>query len=513
MMQAGVGGRPCRSSTGSSSISMSSMQRLKLRVFKPSKYQRCRAWRIVAEANVADVDVSHARLRTAGPDSMGAPPGDISHTCAALVLAGGSSNNPLARQRAMPALEIGSNLRLIDVPISNCIRSGVNKMFILTQFNSNALNTHIHSSYPPGTFGNARQRGFVDVLTANQTPNSTEWYRGSADAVRNNLENIIEPFDGEPAEHLLVLSGQALYSMNYANVMQTHRESGADVTIVTHSIGEEDAALRGLLRVSKDGLVDKFAEKPGVSAMADFMKGSSHTSDQLPYEASMGIYLFKRKVLEDLLHSKDPGGSGKQDEHFGHDVIPHALTSGAKVVAHHHEGFWLDVSSMRNFYNLNLSLAQPSAPLNVDEIHKGIISRGSFCPPAILSHCELENVLVGEGCVMRHSTLRNVVLGSNCFVDSGCLIEDTILMGNGFITNEKARAEARKAGEPVLGIGKNSIIKGAIIEDNVSIGADVSITNAQGVKEADRSDNGGYVIQDGIVLILQGKTVLDGTRI
>lgn len=386
-------------------------------------------------------------------------------------------------------------------------------MFILTQYNSNELNTHINRSYPPGTFGNTRQRGFVDVLTANQTPSSTEWYRGSADAVRNNLDNIIEPFDGEPVDHLLVLGGQALYNMNYAHVLERHEQSGADVTIVTHSVGAEDAALRGLLCVSSDGIVEKFAEKPKEDAMADFLKVSQNCSDQLPYEASMGIYLFKRKVLEDLLGRVDPSGSGKQDEHFGHDVIPHALRSGAKVMAYHHEGFWLDVSSMRNFYNLNLALAQPSAPLDIDEIHKGIISRGSFCPPAILSHCELENVLVGEGCVLRHSTLRNVVLGSNNFVDSGCLIEDTILMGNNFITNEKARTAARKVGKPIMGIGRNTIIKGAIIEDNVSIGADVRITNAQGIKEADRSDNGGYVIQDGIVLILQGTTVLDGTRI
>jgi len=403
---------------------------------------------------------------------------DITTTCAALVLAGGSTDNPLARQRALPALEIGSNLRLIDVPISNCIRSGVNKMFVLTQFNSNALNTHIHMSYPPGTFGNARQRGFVDVLTANQTPKSTDWYRGSADAVRNNLENISEVFDNEPVENLLVLSGQALYNMDYSHVVATHNETEADITIVTHSVEAQDAGRRGLLRVNpENGRVEKFAEKPGEQGLEELKQGSRHSTEQLPFEASMGIYLFKRTVLEDLLQSIDPSGSGKQDEHFGYDVIPHALRSGAKVVAHHHEGFWLDVGTLRNFYDVNLSLARPGAPLSIEDIHKGIISRGSFCPPAIITHCELENSLVGEGCVLRHSKLRNVVIGSNCFVDAGCQIDDTVLMGNQFYLNDSARAAARQAGEAVLGIGKNSIIKGAIIESNVSIGRDVTITN------------------------------------
>jgi glucose-1-phosphate adenylyltransferase len=439
---------------------------------------------------------------------------DISSTVAALVLAGGSSDNPLARNRAMPAIEIGSNLRLIDIPISNCIRSGVNKMFVLTQFNSNALNTHIHTCYPPGTFGNARQRGFVDVLTANQTPSSTDWYRGSADAVRNNLDNITEVFDGEPVDDLLVLSGQALYNMDYSQVVATHRQTGADITIVTHSIEEKDAGRRGLLRVNPDtGVVEKFAEKPGKAALQELSKGSRHSTEAQPFEASMGIYLFKRAVLEELLEDKNPGGTGRQDEHFGYDVIPHALRNGAKVVAHHHDGFWLDVSTLRNFFDINLSLAKRDAPLSIEEIHKGIVSRGSFCPPAIISHCELDNALVGEGCVLRHSTLRNVVLGSNAFIDAGCVLEDTILMGNSFYQNDAARAETRKAGEPVLGIGRNTQIQGAIIESNVSIGADVTIRNAAGVQEADRSETGGYIIQDGVILVLNGATILDGTRI
>jgi glucose-1-phosphate adenylyltransferase len=442
------------------------------------------------------------------------PQQEITQSVAALVLAGGSSDNPLARARAMPALEIGSNLRLIDIPISNCIRSGVNKMFVLTQFNSNALNTHIHTCYPPGAFGNARQRGFVDVLTANQTPNSTDWYRGSADAVRNNLTNITEVFDGEPVDDLLILSGQALYSMDYSHVVATHRQTGADVTIVTHSIEERDAGRRGVMRVNPDtGVVEQFAEKPGKGALQELTQGSKYSSETQPFEASMGIYLFRRQVLEELLQDKNPGGTGRQDEHFGYDVIPHALCNGAKVVSHHHEGFWLDVSTLRNFYDVNLQLASSEAPLSVEEIHKGIVSRGSFCPPAIVSHCELDNTLVGEGCVLRHSKLRNVVLGSNAFIDAGCTVEDSVLMGNTFYQNDRAREETRKAGEPVLGIGRNTQIKGAVIESNVSIGADVTILNAAGVREADRAETGGYIIQDGIILVLQGSTILDGTRI
>ncbi|KAK9914771.1 hypothetical protein WJX75_000324 [Coccomyxa subellipsoidea] len=440
---------------------------------------------------------------------------DISKSVHAIILAGGSSDNPLARYRAMPAVELGSSTQLIDISISNCIRSGVNKLYVLTQFNSHMLNTHIGNAYPPAVFGGPGKQGFVDVLACHQTPTEASWYRGSADAVRRNLPVILEDYRGAMLpDDMLILSGQALYRMDYGALLRTHRENNADITIATHSVGWKQASLRGITRVDPDGQVREFQEKPSKDRLQALEGGSKNATTEDPFEASMGIYMFRREVLERLLSQNENhfGDQAGPDTHFGYDVIPHALRDGLRIVAHHHPGYWRDVNSLRDFYEVNLELALPGAPISFYEVEEGIISSGHVLPPSLIHNSEIENSLVGEGSVIRGSKISGCVLGNNSYVGEGCILEQTLVLGNDYYTNDKTRAASLEKGESALGIGANTVIKGAILDDNVSIGENVRITNEQGIIDADRTEEG-FVIQDSIVTVLRNAAIPAGTVI
>jgi glucose-1-phosphate adenylyltransferase len=440
----------------------------------------------------------------------------LSDSVHGVILAGGPADNPLARFRAMPAVELGANTQLIDVTISNCIRSGINKIYVLTQFNSHQLNTHITTNYPPAVFGSITRQGYVDVLAAQQTATEKDWYKGSADAVRRNLPMILEPFRGAALpDELLVLSGQALYRMDYGDLINTHRSTGADITIATHSVGWGQAQLRGLCRVDPDtGLVGDFTEKPTGKRLEEMAHASKHASSDDPFEASMGVYVFKSEVLVELLQGGRElvGRKEPPSTHFGHDVIPQALREKKKVVAHHYDGYWRDINSLRDFYEVNLELAQPGAPISIYDVDEAIVSRGHILPPSLIHDSEIENTLIGEGSVLVGSTIRGSVIGCNTYVAKGCHIENSLIMGNDNYTNDRMRAEARAMGESVLGIGENTYIKGAIVDDNASVGSNVRIENKEGVKESDRTSQG-YVIQDGIPVVLKGAIIPDGFHI
>lgn len=313
-------------------------------------------------------------------------------------------------------------------------------------------------------------------------------------------------------EDILILSGHGLYDLDYRRVLAEHRAQGADVTIISHAVSEAKASRSGLLRVDPETrVVQEFAEKPSAAELEGGAWKDAASSQQAPYEASMGIYCFKREALLTLLTSETKGTTSAV--HFGPDVIPHALKEGFKVIAYHHEGFWKDITTLRAFYDINLELTKPNPPLSVSAIHRGIISRGYHNPPAIITRCEIENTLVGDGCQLRGSTITNAVMGRNCFIDEGCTIQDSVIIGNSLYQNDAERERLRMAGEQILGIGKNVILKNAVLDSNVCIGNDVSITNMYGILEADRADTGGFMIQDGIVVILDNKVILDGTRI
>ncbi|DBB12890.1 TPA: hypothetical protein ACH3X3_005650 [Trebouxia sp. C0006] len=443
-----------------------------------------------------------------GSKKIGPP---LNESVQAILLAGGPSTNALARFRAMPAVKLGSNMQLIDVPISNCIKSGVNKMYVLTQFNSHTLNTHIAASYPPVVFGGPQKRGFVDVLTASQTPKSANWYKGSADAVRQQLDSILDAFRGmDLPDELLILSGQALYRMDYADLLQTHRSNNADITIATHAVGLGQASFRGCCKVEPDtGRISLFYEKPTGDDLDKVRSVSRNATEENPFEASMGIYVFKRDVLVNLLRTES---GDTKSAHFGADVIPHALESKLKVVAHHFDGYWRDISNLRDFFEVNLEMTSPSSPISVFDVEETIVSRGHILPPAMIHKCEIVHSLMGEGSALRGSYIKGSVIGCNTFVANGCHIEDSLLMGNDNYSNDRERERARQQGLSVLGIGENSVIKRAIIDDNVSIGSNVQIINKDGIEEADHTKKG-YVIQNGIVVILKGAIIPDGTVI
>ncbi|KAK9831226.1 hypothetical protein WJX74_008354 [Apatococcus lobatus] len=441
---------------------------------------------------------------------------DVTQNVHAVILAGGPSDNPMARYRAMPSMELGSNTQLIDVPISNCIRSGINKMYVLTQFNSHLLNAHVGRSYPPLVFGSPKTQGFVDVLACHQTPDYDSWYRGSADAVRRNLPVIMEPHRGAGLpEEVVILSGQALYRMDYRELLATHRQAGADVTIATHSVGWGQAKLRGLARVDPDtGLVTDFSEKPAGPQLQRMAHASKHATPDYPFEASMGVYVFTRDALTRLLTENEEhfGTDAGPDTHFGHDVMPHALRAGLRVGAHHFGGYWREISTLRDFFEVNLELASPTSPVSLFDVDDAIVSRGQMLPPAIMHRCQISNSLIGEGTVVQGSILSNSVLGCNAFIDNDCTIENSLIMGNDTYTNEPSRRRSREKGEAVLGIGSGTTIKNAIVDDNAAVGRNCMIANLEGVHEADRTQ-AGYVIHDGILLVLKGSVIADNSKI
>lgn len=453
-----------------------------------------------------------AQPRTAPVEAV--PAEDLAETTIAVILAGGPSNNALARSRAMPAVPLGSNLKLIDIPLSNCIRSGINKMYVLTQFNSHSLNQHISCSYPPATFGGLYQESFVDVLTATQTVHDKSWYKGSADAVRRNLETLLEPYKGEfVPDDVLVLSGQALYNMDFQKVVGYHRANKADVTIVTTSVDFEDARHRGVCKVSTDNRILQFIEKPTPTQLKELAYCSQYASNSQPFEASTGVYVFKREVLEHLLSGEafaDGNGAGKY--HFGHHVLPSAIQEGLKLVSYHNYGFWKDVSSLRDYYEANLAMTLDNPPVKMFDVEAAIQSKGTCLPPVTFNNCDVKQTLVGEGSVLRGARLSRCVLGRNVFIQPGTLIEDSLILGNDTYLDDKSRDVQRAAGQPVVGIGRNCHIRNAIIDENVSIGDNVVIHNAQHIKEADHTDEG-YMIQDGLVVVISGAKIPDNFRI
>jgi len=316
-----------------------------------------------------------------------------------LILAGGASDNPLARYRAVAAIPLGCTYRMVDVPISNCMASGITKMYVLTQYMNASLNNHVATAYRPAPFGGQSKRGWVEILATTQTPDRDQWSAGSADAVRWHLQTIFSPECGEESpSHLLVLSGQALYNMDFRDLIALHNRSEADVTIATHSVSRERAEHLGVARVSQQtGQVTAFAEKPERETLDQMAHASMYSTAEEPFEASMGIYVFRREVLEDLLLGDDNFASPKQDLHFGRDVIPHALRAGYRVFAHHFNGYWKDVSRLQDYYTANLAFTTSDTPFSPTTLENFMHAEPKMLPPAIISDAEINSSLVGAG--------------------------------------------------------------------------------------------------------------------
>jgi glucose-1-phosphate adenylyltransferase len=401
----------------------------------------------------------------------------------------GSRLYPLTRDRAKPAVPIAGKYRLIDIPISNCINSGIHNIAVLTQYNSVSLHRHITQTYNFDAF----HRGYVQIWAAEQTPRGESWYQGTADAVRKQLFEI----RSTRTEYVLILAGDHLYRMDYGEMAHYHWENGADITVAVQPASAEEASRLGLLKRNEDDCwISDFVEKPKDPKV--LKKFVSRNDPQMPYLASMGIYLFNMDVLIEALES----GS---DDDFGGEVLPKAIHSH-KVCGFDFEGYWADIGTMRTFYDVNLMLAHPESPFDFNDPSFRIYSRPRFLPGTKIDGATLENVMIADGCIIGKAEIQNAVIGLRSQIQDGVVLRDTVLMGADYYDNPE---EMSKSGIP-LGIGKNSVIEGALIDKNARIGKGVIIKPFPADIEIDGED---WVVQDGIVVIPKRSVIPDGTVI
>lgn len=426
----------------------------------------------------------------------------MSRTVRGVILAGGETKNPLTKYRAMPAVPLGSSLLMVDVPVNNCLQAGINKIYVLTQFQSHTLNSHIAASYPPMKLGAPDQQAWVDVLAAQQTVTEREWYQGSADAVRKNLGELKDEARGiTPARDYVILSGSAVYKMDFQKLVAFHREKNADVTIAMHTCGEADARTKGIAQVHpSSGKVMKFLEKPTADDLGSLRREDAAAAPGAEFLASMGIYVFKREALFRLIDRP-------QLVHIGHHVIPNALAQEMKVYAYQHDGYWHDVSSLKDFFETNLDLADPDALMGTIDDMTG--RRGASLPPAMMQDVELDRVIVGDGSVLVGCKISNSVLGESTYVGRGTIVENALILGNGAWMSDLDRKQALERGDRVYGVGDNCFLRRCVVDENATIGNNVQIINKSGVAEADRSESG-FMVQDGIVVVMRNAVLPDG---
>jgi glucose-1-phosphate adenylyltransferase len=405
----------------------------------------------------------------------------------ALILGGGRGARlyPLTKMRSKPAVPIAGKYRLIDIPISNCINSGIYRVAVLTQFNSVSLHRHISQTYQLDSF----HTGWVQILAAEQTIESDAWYQGTADAIRKQLFEI----KATGSEHVLILAGDHLYRMDYAAVLEYHWEKGADITVAVQPIPKREASRFGLLKRGPDGRILAFVEKPkNVKIQAQFV---SRDDPKRPFLCSMGIYVFKTEVLIDLL-TEHP-----DFDDFGGDVIPYAIST-LPVYGFDFDDYWKDIGTIRSFYETNLELTLPNASFNFYDIQRPIYTHARFLPGSIVEDSKLKDVMLAEGCLIRKAEIAHSVIGVRSQIGGGTVIKDSVLMGNDYYE--------RKSREVLLGIGEKCHIEGAILDKNVHIGSGVIIKPFPRGTDADA---GTWVVQDGIVVIPKDAVIPSKTRI
>jgi glucose-1-phosphate adenylyltransferase len=424
----------------------------------------------------------------------------------AIILGGGAGTRlyPLTKLRAKPAVPLAGKYRLIDIPISNCINSEIEKIYVLTQFNSASLNRHIARTYVMSGFS----QGFVEVLAAQQTSESPSWFEGTADAVRK-YQWLFAEWD---VDQYLVLSGDQLYRMNYADFIQRHRETKADITLSVVSIDENRASDFGLMKIDKKGRVKSFSEKPKGDALKAMQVDTTvlglpaEKAKEFPYIASMGIYVFERQVLLDLL-KKAPDQTD-----FGKEILP-SSTSDYNVQAYLFKDYWEDIGTIEAFYNANLALTQqPSPPFSFYDEKAPIYTRSRYLPPTKLLDCNVMESMLGEGCILRECTVKRSVIGIRSRIETGCVIDNALLMGSDYYESPAQRLQALDSGKVPLGIGANTTVQRAIVDKNARIGRNVQIVNKDRVEESSREELG-FVIRNGIVVVIKNATIPDGTVI
>lgn len=413
-----------------------------------------------------------------------------------IILGGGKGSRlyPLTKERAKPACPFGAKFRLIDIPISNSINSGLRKIYILTQFESASLNTHISQSYRFDAFSG----GFVEILAATQNLENNGWYEGTADAVRKNLSR----FNPHKPDTYLILSGDQLYKMDIVDFIRKHEESGADITIAANPVNREVASSLGILNIDDRGHISRFVEKPGPDKDLGPLKIEGLSEDpEKNYLASMGIYIFNAPVMESCLDNDYTD--------FGHQVIPEAIKTH-KVMSYIYGGYWEDIGTIKNFYDANLNLAAPIPKYNLYDELNPVYTHMRNLPPSKILECTFTNAMAAEGSIISHSKITNSLIGIRSVIRNGCSLDGVYIMGADTYETDWEKRTSQGKNEPLIGIGSHTRIKGAIIDKNVRIGDNCSIGVEPSIDRTD-GDYGSYHIVDGIIVIHKDALIPDGT--
>jgi glucose-1-phosphate adenylyltransferase len=413
-----------------------------------------------------------------------------------IVLGGGQGSRlyPLTATRSKPAVPIAGKYRLVDIPISNCLHSDINRIYVLTQFNSASLNKHIKNTYHFSSFSTA----FVDILAAEQTPSSVSWFQGTADAVRQSLHHLaVHEFD-----YVLILSGDQLYQMDFREMVTAHINSNADISIATIPVDAADVPGFGILQTDENKLITSFVEKP----KKDFEHLRSEVSPEMEkqgrfYLASMGIYIFNRKLLYEMLEGND-------HKDFGKEIIPQSIENH-KVVSYQYEGYWTDIGTIPSFFDANMGLTDDIPQFNLFA-ENFIFTRARMLPPSKISGTHLEKTIIADGCIVNASHIYRSVIGIRTRVGFDTILENCYVMGSDNYQTLEQIEESKQKDIPIMGIGDRCCIKNAIIDKNTYIGNDVKINCGKKLEDGDYPT---HTVQDGIVVIKKRAVIPNGTVI
>ncbi len=417
----------------------------------------------------------------------------------AIILGGGRGTrlHPLTKHRSKPAVPIAGKYRLVDIPISNCLNSDIRQIFVLTQFNSASLNRHIKNTYNFDVFSS----GFVDILAAEQTPKSQNWFQGTADAVRQSLHHL----RNHSYDHVLILSGDQLYQMNYRPMLEQHVKNKAELTVATIPVTAEDAPGFGIMKTNKKGRIQNFVEKPSADELD---KWQSNTPDKFAnkgknFLASMGIYVFNKETL-DRLFDENPEGTD-----FGKEFIPKEIESDGRVYSYEFDGYWTDIGTIKSFFDANLELTRSLPSFNLYDNEHYIYTRARLLPASKLMGTTLDYTVVAEGCIISASRLARSVVGIRARIGNGTTIEDSIVMGNDLFPTAYELVNS-SSDKPLMGIGDRCFISNTIVDKNCRIGHDVRIVGGSHLEDGKYDKH--YVV-DGIVIIPKGQAIPNGYSI
>ncbi|MDR9418229.1 glucose-1-phosphate adenylyltransferase [Gracilimonas sp.] len=417
----------------------------------------------------------------------------------AVILGGGRGTRlfPLTGQRSKPAVPVGGKYRLVDIPISNCLNSNIRRIYVLTQFNSASLNRHIKNTYNFDVFSS----GFVDILAAEQTPDNTGWFQGTADAVRQSLHHM----ENHAHDHVLILSGDQLYQMNYQKMLERHKENNADLTVATIPVNAKDAKGFGIMKTNKGGIIEDFVEKPSYDELEKWKSKvpQRHKEQGKDYLASMGIYIFNRRILKDLFDD-NPGATD-----FGKELIPKCVSGDQTVCGYEFDGYWTDIGTIESFFEANLALASTIPEFNLYDNENFIYTRARLLPASKLMGTTLEHALMAEGCIIEASRIERSVVGIRSRIGKGTTVENSIVMGND-IFQDRSVIENATPENPAMGIGQRCFISNCIIDKNVAIGNDVRISGGSHLEDGDHEY---HYVRDGIVIVKKNTIIPDGVTI